>query len=92
MLAVPFLSPRVSSLWIRFVTRAKWSVAREVVVGLTEDLLARDGRYWELIQHPRRLAFAEAAKRALEAELRQGAAQGLWGSFERLRRLSSGAA
>jgi hypothetical protein len=30
------LSPRLSSLWVRFVTRAKWSVAREVVVGLTK--------------------------------------------------------
>ena len=41
MIEVPLLSPRLSSLWVRFVTRAKWSVAREVVIGLTEDLLAR---------------------------------------------------
>ena len=40
MVEVPLLSPRLSSLWVRFVTRAKWSVAREVVIGLTEDLLA----------------------------------------------------
>ena len=40
MLEVPLLSPRLSSLWVRFVTRAKWSVAREVVVGLADDLLA----------------------------------------------------
>ena len=72
MLAVPFLSPRVSSLWIRFVTRAKWSVAREVVVGLTEDLLARDGRFWELIQHPR----AAGLCRGGQARPRGGASPG----------------
>ena len=41
MIGVPLLSPHLSSLWVRLVTRADWSVAREVVVGLTEDLLAR---------------------------------------------------
>lgn len=32
MFGLPLLSPRLSSLWVRFVTRAQWSVAREVVV------------------------------------------------------------
>ena len=68
MIEVPLLSPRLSSLWVRFVTRAKWSVAREVVVGLTEDLLAQDDRFWQLIGHPHRLTFAEAARLALDAE------------------------
>jgi len=68
MLEVPLLSPRLSALWIRFVTRAEWSVAREVVIGLTEDLLARDAQFWQLIGHPQRLSFAEAAKLALKAE------------------------
>src|SRR6476469_3447951 len=60
MIEVPLLSPRLSSLWVRFVTRAKWSVAREVVVGLTDDLLARDDRFWRLIDHPHRPPFTEA--------------------------------
>ena len=85
MIAVPFLSPRLSSLWVRFVTRAKWSVAREVVIGLTEDLLARDDRFWQLVDHPRRLTFAEAARRALDAERADGLVRGLWGSVERAR-------
>ena len=76
MLEVPLLSPRLSSLWVRFVTRAQWSVAREVVVGLTEDLLAHDDRFWQLIGHPHRLAFAEAAGLALDAERRQRPVQG----------------
>ena len=54
---VPFLTPRLSSLWLRVVTRAPWSVARAVVLGLKRDLLARDGDYWSLIGHDRRLSF-----------------------------------
>jgi uncharacterized protein YbjT (DUF2867 family) len=82
---VPLLSPRLSSLWVRFVTRARWAVAREVVVGLTEDLLARDDRFWTLIGHPRRLSFAEAAKLALEAEHGDSRIRGTWGAIERAR-------
>jgi uncharacterized protein YbjT (DUF2867 family) len=85
-LEVPLLSPRLSSLWVHFVTRAKWSVAREVVIGLTQDLLARDDRFWRLIDHPNRLPFAEAARRALAAEHRDRPASGTWGLIERLAR------
>jgi len=87
MIDVPLLSPRLSSLWVRFVTRAKWSVAREVVVGLTEDLLARDDRFWRLIDHPNRLTFAEAARAALSAEGRQPPVAGTWGAVEHARGL-----
>ncbi len=80
MLSLPLLSPRLSSQWVRFVTRARWSVAREVVVGLTEDLLARSDELWQLIGHLRPQPFAEAASRALEAS-----PPGIWGAVERLR-------
>jgi uncharacterized protein YbjT (DUF2867 family) len=79
MLEVPLLTPRLSSLWVRFVTRAKWSVAREVVVGLADDLLARDEQYWALVDHSKRLTFAEAAASALMAERQQQPATGTWG-------------
>jgi len=90
MLDVPFLSPHLSSLWVRFVTRAKWSVAREVVVGLTEDLLAADDRFWRLIDHTRRLAFADAARLALDAERGRRPVPGAWGAIERTRRVTAG--
>ncbi len=86
-LEVPLLTPRLSSLWVRFVTRAQWSVAREVVVGLTEDLLALDGHFWELIGHPHRLSFAEAARLALDVERRDSRVRGAWGAIERMRGL-----
>jgi uncharacterized protein YbjT (DUF2867 family) len=87
MIEVPLLSPRLSSLWVRFVTRATWSVAREVVVGLTDDLLARDDRFWHLIAHPQRLTFSEAAARALAFERNDSKdrAAGPWGAIERMR-------
>ena len=87
MLEVPLLTPRLSSLWVRFVTRAKWSVAREVVVGLADDLLARDEQYWALVDHSKRLTFAEAAASALIAERRQQPVSGTWGAIEQARSL-----
>jgi uncharacterized protein YbjT (DUF2867 family) len=92
MLELPLLSPHLSSLWVRFVTRAQWSVAREVVVGLTEDLLAADDRFWRLVDHPDRLPFAEAARRALDAERSRRPVRGAWGAVERARGLAESAA
>lgn len=84
MIEVPFLSPRLSSHWVRFVTRAEWSVAREVVVGLKTDLLAHDDRFWRLIDHTRLLTFAEAARLAIEDERRSDPVPGIAGAIERL--------
>jgi uncharacterized protein YbjT (DUF2867 family) len=70
MIQVPFLSPWLSSHWIRFVTRADWSVARELVFGLTADLLAHDAAFWERIDHTNLLSFRRAARLALDQERR----------------------
>lgn len=84
-LDVPLLTPHLSSLWVRFVTRADWSVARNIVVGLTHDLLAQSDRFWAQIDHRTRLSFAEAARRALAAEEREGVpVRGPWGVVERM--------
>ncbi len=84
MIQVPLLSPQLSSHWVRFVTRADWSVAREVVVGLTEDLLSPDANFWRLIGHTQLLDFDESARRALDEEEREGLVPGPWGTVERL--------
>jgi len=84
MIEVPLLTPKLSSHWVRFVTRADWSVAREVVVGLKEDLLADDARFWERIGHTGLQTFDEAARRAIADEKRDGPIRGLWGTIERL--------
>lgn len=65
---VPLLSPWLSSHWVRLVTRADWTVARELVLGLTSDIVARDATYWTLIDHPHLATFRIAADRALAEE------------------------
>jgi uncharacterized protein YbjT (DUF2867 family) len=86
VLELPILTPRLSSHWVRLVTRAQWSVAREVVVGLTQDLLARDDAFWREIGHPTLIPLLEAARRAIAAENDEVPALGAWGVVERLRR------
>ncbi len=89
---VPVLTPRLSSLWVRFVTRAEWHVAREIVVGLTADLLARDPRYWEMIGNRSLIPFDEAARRAIAEERRAETPGGVWGTVERfMKRYATGA-
>jgi uncharacterized protein YbjT (DUF2867 family) len=68
MVHFPVLTPRLSSLWLKLVTSADYTVARELVEGLTQDLLPRDARYFALTHHPPRVPFDEAARRALAAE------------------------
>jgi uncharacterized protein YbjT (DUF2867 family) len=89
-LELPVLTPHLSSHWVRFVTRARWAVAREVVVGLTHDLLARDDAFWRMIGHTSLIPFGEAARRALAAEAQEGPIAGVWGQVERLRRTRHG--
>ena len=65
---VPLLSPRLSVLWLRLVTRADYSLARELVLGLGEDLLPRDDRFWARIGHTKLISFDDAARAALAME------------------------
>ncbi len=83
MIEVPFLTPRLSSHWVRFVTRAEWSVAREVVVGLKTDLIAHDDRFWGRIGHAATMNFDEAARAALAEERSDPPIRGFWGFVER---------
>jgi uncharacterized protein YbjT (DUF2867 family) len=64
----PFVTPRLSAHWVRLVTRADWSVARELVLGLESDLLASEPPFWERIAPRPLLSFDESARRALDAE------------------------
>jgi hypothetical protein len=68
LLKIPLITPRLSSHWIRLVTRADYAVARELVEGLTSDLLATRRGYWEAAGLPPPVGLEEAARRALAAE------------------------
>jgi uncharacterized protein YbjT (DUF2867 family) len=67
---VPVVTPRLSAMWLRLVTRADYPLARELVLGLGADLLPKSARYWEVTGHPPQLSFREAAAQALASEPR----------------------
>ena len=68
---VPFVTPRLSSHWIRLVTRADYHLAAELVEGLTSDLLARGAGFWELSGLPAPRTLERAALAALEEDARK---------------------
>jgi hypothetical protein len=65
---VPLVTPGLSSHWIRLVTRADHVLARELVEGLTSDLVATRPGFWAMAGLPPPLPLEEAARRALAAE------------------------
>lgn len=88
MIPVPFLSPGLSSWWLKLVTRADFSVARKLVAGLTSDLVVDSDGYFARCPEVRRLSFDEAAARALAVERgRLPAGARLWeGTVQRVAR------
>jgi uncharacterized protein YbjT (DUF2867 family) len=65
---VPVLTPRLSALWLKLITRTDFSLARELVLGLRGDLVADNARYWQLTGHPPQWTFRAAAAHALSTE------------------------
>jgi len=65
---VPLLTPRLSSYWLKLVSGADFSVARELVEGLRSDLVAPDDGLWARLTDHERVPFDEAARRALAAD------------------------
>lgn len=63
LIEVPFLTPRLSSLWLHLVTPANVSVARPLIEGLRIPTVAHDDRIWELVK-ARRTTFDEAIQTA----------------------------
>ena len=64
---VPVLTPRLSALWLKLVAGADYALARELVLGLTEDLLPQRS-FWDVTGHPAAHTFREAAAAALASE------------------------
>ena len=67
IISVPVLTPRLSSYWLRLVTAVPTSIARALIDGLSQDVIASDYRLAELIPQEL-LDFDSAAREALEAE------------------------
>lgn len=67
-MTVPVLTPRLSTYWIRLVTRAHPTVARELVEGLRSSILADRPTLWSQMPGFTRTPFDEAVRRALAEE------------------------
>lgn len=65
---VPVLSPRLSARWLKFVTGADLTVAKELIQGLSHDLIPQREGYWDLIGHHHRMGFDDAVRSALRDE------------------------
>ena len=79
---VPFVSPKLSSYWIRLVTRANPQIATELVEGMRSDIVAAGPQIWDDMPGHRRLPFDEAVRAALAEEAHSVRPAGRW--FERL--------
>lgn len=68
MYYLPLISPKLSSYWIRLVTRSDHHVTDELVEGLRTDILAPDAGFWKACPEHVRQSFDEAVKSALGEE------------------------
>jgi uncharacterized protein YbjT (DUF2867 family) len=67
-LHVPLLTPRLSSYWLRFVSGADFSVARELVLGLENDLVSTNAPFWDRMPGYERQSLDDAIRSALATE------------------------
>ncbi|HYJ07733.1 MAG TPA: NAD(P)H-binding protein, partial [Polyangiaceae bacterium] len=67
-LRVPLLTPRLSSYWLKVITRADFGIAQELVAGLTSDLVAQNQLFWSLTPERVPTALDVAALSALREE------------------------
>lgn len=66
-LSLNLVTPELSGAWLSLLTRANSAIARELVHGLSHDLLAADDGIWRHIDH-HRLSFDDAVRAALTRE------------------------
>ncbi|MDB4975459.1 MAG: NAD-dependent epimerase/dehydratase [Myxococcaceae bacterium] len=65
---LPLISPKLSSYWIRLVTRGDHHVTDELVQGLRTDILAPDLGFWKHCPEHQRIGFDDAVRSALNGE------------------------
>ena len=70
LIEVPFLTPRLSSLWLHLVTPASVAVARPLVEGLRIPTVAQDDRIWDLLER-RRIDVRRGRRRGVELKRRR---------------------
>jgi uncharacterized protein YbjT (DUF2867 family) len=68
MVGVPLVTPKLSSYWIRWITRADVHIAEELVAGLRSDIVHDGPGYWARMPEHQRISVDEAIERALAEE------------------------
>lgn len=86
MIEVPFVTPRLSSYWIGLVSGADLSLARELVEGLTSDLLPTGESVWDRLPGRHPTPLDRAIQEAIEDEGQDGARSSAWKSAPTARR------
>lgn len=66
--SVPVLTPKLSSYWLKLVSGADFNIAKELVEGLTHDLVATKASFWDRLPDHTLLPFDEAARLAMAEE------------------------
>jgi uncharacterized protein YbjT (DUF2867 family) len=74
IVAVPVLSPRLSSHWLRLITDVDLTTARALVDSLANEVVIRDRRLDQLLGHTP-MTFAQAAATALAARVQRRATE-----------------
>ena len=67
IIPVRVLTPRLSSYWLNLVTSVPTNIARALIDGLSQDVIADDDRLARLVPQ-KLLGFREAAEEALDAD------------------------
>jgi len=77
MLAVPVLTPRLSSYWVHLVTPIPSKIAQPLIRGLSNDTVVRDPSARRLFPEIRPVNYATAVRRALD-ELEARTVESSW--------------
>ncbi len=77
LLAVPVLTPRLSSYWVHLVTPIPANIAQPLIKGLGNEVIVRDGSAKELFPEIQPLDYATAVGLALQ-KLEASAVETVW--------------
>jgi len=77
LIAVPVLTPRLSSYWVHWMTPIPASIARPLIEGLKNEVIVRDDRARILFPHIHPSGYQDTVVQALET-LNSGKVETIW--------------
>ena len=64
IITVPILTPKLSSLWLHFVTSTSYYLARNLVDSLKNEVICADNSIDEIVKLPEKFSYVESLERA----------------------------